>query len=402
MKHSHYEVFPGRQHYVVMIPQKYSHLFLEGVQSIDSNPNTEDTDYGQYGFTDPVIQEKAFKNETGTITINNYGYASRVLRAMAGQDHETSFLYDKSYNQKVDFFENVFNKTRDKVVMSRYWFDAINAVSGKSDLEGVETYDLEFAASRMLEFENKQIVVQSFTDTAVGQKTFTLMSPAIVDPVLADVSTNPATGLTTGNRRHELCPIQFALRVWVDGIVLNDSKMATISTSIVGTTLISTLFLDTPLAKAGQVVKCAWLADGATSIAQGGVTYSSVIVQAVPKLDKTASPVKFDKSLNVYISRLLSASSLATIVPGDFALTWTAGANTYKWTPSSIDTTKAVSSNLLVLDFNPGTLVDQTNTVASVDLVAGTPSLLSYSGVSMITPDGYVSPFHAKSIPAFT
>jgi len=407
MKHESYNVFPGRQHYVVMIPEKYPHLFLEGVQSIDSNPNTEDQEFGQYGFMDPVITEKRFMNETGTIAMNHYGYSQRVLRAAAGQNPEATFLYDKSYNGKVDFWENVYNRTRDKVMHSRYWFDAAISTSHSSTLEGVETYSLDFTAARCLEFEGKQIATETFTQTVAGQRQFTLMAAAIIDPAMNDVRPYPA-GITLLSLRHELCPIQYALRVWVDGVILNDPDAAMISTQEIivdgSPHLISTLFLKEPLQSEGQIVKVAWLADGDRYVAQSGVTQAPIMVGAEVSTTLSGGTLVFGNIITVHLSRSLSEASLTALSGSDFRLYFEDPypGTVYVWTPApgGISITPSVSGNVLEINFAiaDGGVITEAGSGAPAPATwgPGVPARLVYDGVSMVgATDGLVSPTHS-------
>ncbi len=416
--HSKYAVFPGRQHYVVVVPPKYQHLFFEGVQSIDATPNMEEITHGQYGYKSDVISEKDYKNVTGSVTCKDFGYMQRVLRSMSGQNPDSSFMFDPARLDTVDVFENVFTKARDAIESSKWWVDFNPSTKNASTLDDVETWDFDYTAQRLLTFEGYQIVCQSFVDTLAGEKEFVLMAPAIVDPVMEDRTVNSVTGLTSGNLRHEVCPIQYALRIWVDGKILMDPQDAVLVTREVplvggapGATIYqTTLVLKEPLAKAGQIVKVMWLADGKEVVAGTGVTQAPLMIKAVPLDDGAASPAWL-KKIEVYFSKSIHPDVLATMgtsIANAFTFTWTDtdATKSYYWAPHSVavDETVSISENVITLTFSSTTgPIDASapGVVTSDDWITGMEGMLSYIGYNLKDSQGFVSPHHAIAVPSW-
>lgn len=406
-EHSTYQIFPGRQHYVVVAPPKYQHLFFEGVQSMDASPNSEELSHGQYGFASDVIAERDFKNITGTVSCKDFGYMQRVLRAMSEQDPDTTFMFDMARLGAVDVFENVYNKLRNKVESSKWWVDFFPTAKFASNLDDVETWDFDYISKRLITIDGYQIICQTFADTLVGQSEFILMTPAIIDPVMEDVKMDSTTGVITGKNRHELCPIQYALRVWVDGNILTDPSLASIitveETSGTDRVLRSTLHLKTPLSKANQIVKVMWLASGDELISSTAVTKAPVMVKAIPDLDNSTTPIEWEKTLTVVFNKSIDATALSALAGSNFSLSWSTGGKAYSWTPASVDVDVSTTNNAIELTFS-GVPMESVAGAAPEEATAGTTwppvteAILSYSGIAIKDTEGFVSPYHILNL----
>ncbi len=406
-EHSTYQIFPGRQHYVVVAPPKYQHLFFEGVQSMDAAPNSEELSHGQYGFASDVIAERDFKNITGTVSCKDFGYMQRVLRAMSEQDPDTTFMFDMARLGAVDVFENVYNKLRNKVESAKWWVDFFPTAKFASNLDDVETWDFDYIAKRLITIDGYQIICQTFADTLSGQSEFILTSPAIIDPVMEDVKMDSSTGVITGKNRHELCPIQYALRVWVDGTILTDPSSASIitveETSGTDTVLRSTLHLKTPLSKDGQIVKVMWLASGEDLVSSTAVTKAPVMIKAIPDLDSSDTPVVWGEALTVVFNKTIDEAALTALAGSNFSLNWTAEGKAYSWTPSTVDTTISATGNSIELAFT-GVPMESTAGATPVEAEAGTTwpaateAILSYTGIVLKDTEGFVSPYHVLNL----
>lgn len=405
-QHAKYSIFPGRQHYVVVVPSTFQHLFFEGVQSMDATPNSEELNHGQYGFASDVITDRDFKNVTGTVSCKDFGYMQRVLRSMSGQDPDTSFMFDMARLTAVDIFENIYNKLRNRVESAKWWVDFTSSAKYSSTIDDVETWDFDYTAKRLITIDGYQIVCQTFADTTLGQSEFILMAPAIIDPVMEDVKMNTTTGVVNGTVRHELCPIQYALRVWVDGAILTEADQASITTVSNTGVLTSTLHLKTPLAKAGQIVKVMWLADGASLISSTAVTKAPIMLRALPDLDKSTTPAVWELTMTVVFNKTIDPAALTALAASNFSLTWTTGGNAYSWVPSTIDNTASVTGNAVKLTFT-GVPMESVGGATPVAAAAGTtwpaatPAILSYSGVVLKDLEGYVSPYHVLNIAGY-
>lgn len=401
--HARYSIFPGRQHYTVVVPTKYQHLFFEGVQSMDATPNVEELNHGQYGFQSDVITERDFKNVSGTIACKDFGYMQRVLRAMSGQNPDTSFMFDPARLAAVDVFENIYNKARSRVDGAKWWVDLNPSTKYASNLDDVETWDFDYTSKRMITFEGYQIVCQTFADTAKDQTQFMLMAPAVIDPVMEDVVMNSSTGVVQGQVRHEVCPIQYALRVWVDGNILQDPRDASIVTTAVpsalgGTIQQSVLHLRNPLAAAGQIVKVMWLASGTEMISSTGVTQAPIMVRAIPVMDNSVTPAVWDNKIVIVFNKSIDPTALAALAGTDFTLSWVVAGDAYSWQPSAIDIAQSVTDNAIEIEFtgNPMVSVAGAAPVAATGVTwpAATPAIISYAGVTLKGSDGFVSPYH--------
>lgn len=406
MQHSSYALFPGRQRYVGLVPRKYQNLFFEGVQSIDSTPNSEELNHGQYGFQSDVINERDYKNVSGTVSCKDFGWLQRVLRAMCDQDPDTSFIYDPARMSVVDVYENVYNKLRNAVTESSWFVDFVASVKDNSNLDEVGTADFDFTAKRKLTFSGYQIVTQSFVTTAVGQDRFTLAVPAIVDPVMESVTVHSPDGLVTGAVRHELCPVQYALRVWLDGNVVTDGTQISLVTATVGSTQVTTMHLKTPMPRIGQIVKVMYLVDGTRSVSASGITQAPVMVSALLDVDRSVVPNVWKKKLTATFSKSIASAALTALTAAEFTLSWVVGGTAYSWVPATIATAGAISRNEVELTFT-GVPNESVGGAAPAPAAAGTtlppatPAILSYTGTNIKDDAGLVSPQHVLNITGF-
>lgn len=272
-----YQSYPGRQVEYTVVPRRYQHYFFEGIQSVDATANSDDVQHGQFGFKSDVIIDKDYSNTTGTVSLKEFNNASYVLRGMTGADPATSFVFDPSRLEHVDVCANLYNKARNKVIRSTWLVDFMPSLSENESLDDIQTRDISYTAVRKIDFEGYQIVHQEWLDpddetygaNKAGAQDFLLQYPAVIDPVVAyaeidDTSTDSTTaGQIIGKGRHELCPIQFMLRVIVNGEVLDDPTQATVTTTVTGGQIVqSRLHLTTPLPEDGTPVVAFWLADG--------------------------------------------------------------------------------------------------------------------------------------------
>lgn len=383
--YTEYSSYPGRQIRYTVVPRMYEPVFFEGVQSADFASNADEVTHGQFGTKGDVIITRDYQNTSGTFSLKEFNNASYVLRAMTGSNPAKSFMFDASRLEHVDVFGNVFNKERTKVMRSTWLVDFVPSVSESESLDDIQTKDIAYTAIRKLDFEGYQIVCQTFAGDDVtwgddpqapcgtaapnGCSKFTLRYAARVDPTYDKVLDAP-TGMTIGKQRHEMCPVQWALRVWIDGKVVEDPQDATIVTTSATTggktTYQSTLILKDPLSGViGQpsehIVKVMWLIPGDEAVEQSGVTMSPVMVHAEPLLDTTGgTPVWQDNKIIVDLSKYVVNDGSTLPAPSDFVLNYVSGTD-MKHAPAdtiAIDTTSASgtevlsSLNRLILTFN--------------------------------------------------
>lgn len=399
--YTEYTAYPGRQIYYMVVPRKYEPIFFEGVQSIDAASNADEVTHGQFGYKGDVIISKNYKNSSGKVSLKEFNNASFVLRAMTGVSPNASFIFDPSRLEHVDVFANVWNKTRDRVMRSTWLVDFMPSVSESETLDDIQTKDLDYTAVRKIDFEGHQIVCQAFTDTRMGDTQFKLMWKATVDPTVQLSEVDPVTGLTVGVGRHELCPIQWMLRVWVDGTVLDDPDDATVVTKVNGAgELESTLILKQPLSKDGQMVKAMWLADGTDMVLQKGVTSAPVMVSAEQQLTVQGGglPPLFEGHMKVFFSKRMSDTALAALVAADFELTFEHSNVVYKMNPIAPPTVDAnvKTSNMIILDFTGATSAPVGGTYE-----AGDTAVLRYQGTVLKDTEGFVTPIHSITLKPF-
>lgn len=387
-KYSFYSIYPGRQHYITIMPRKHSHLFFDGVQSFDYTPNTDEITHGQYGFLSDVINLRDFRNITGTIGVQDYNNANYVLRALTGQDPDSTFMFDPAYIEHSDLIINKYNKRRDKVLTSQWLVDFLPSTKYASTLDEVETRDMDYSATRILEFDGYQIAYQTFANTTAGQYEFTLHTPALVH---AD---------------HELCPINYALRVWVssesgDSSILGSSDQATIVTTTSGTPAVtrSTLVLAEPLASDNQIVKVAWLVDGSTNLSPWGLTQGPVVIRATAGCTTPETPTDPSNEWDGNVWVVLSKPWDSTISDSDITdatAAWDitppgAGSAT---APDSITIDDTVSQNQTALKLTWTTTSNWPFSATESDT-----AILSYSGTVLHDKDGHYSPSHSIEVP---
>lgn len=336
-KYSAYAIYPGRQIVVSVIPRKYQHAFFEGVQSFDYTPNTEDITHGQYGFTSDVITLKEFRNITGTIGLKDFNNGLYMMRVMSGQDPDVAFVFDPAFMEHCDLISNKFDKAKTTVVASLWVPDFLAAPKYASQLDDIETRDIDYAAPRVLEFDGKQAIIDSFVVEApsgyIGtytQTDFVLSRPALT---LVD---------------HELCPIPYALRVWVAGTVLSDPTEAVVHTHEVAGQNITTVTLTTP-AKAGDIVKVLYLIDGANPVLSQSLSQGPLMVESIVNL--TGEPATWDNTIDVYLSKPIKATAVPNVA--NFRLMYTSG-TAVEETPSAVEIVD-VSNLVLRLTFTGST-----------------------------------------------
>lgn len=389
--YTEYNSYPGRQIRYMVVPRMYEPVFFEGVQSADFASNADEVTHGQFGTKSDVIVARDYQNTSGTFSLKEFNNASYVLRAMTGVNPSQSFLFDASRLEHVDVFGNVYNKERTQVMRSTWLVDFVPSISESESLDDIQTKDIAYTAIRKLDFEGYQIVCQTFAgdDPAWsslsdklaasgggapnGCKKFTLRYPARIDPTYDKMAVT-ARGMTVGIQRHELCPIQWALRVWIDGRVVEDPEEATIVTTsvdiieggvVTGTEYTSTLVLRDPLpgdtnVSSEHIVKVMWLVPGDEAVEQSGVTQAPVMVHAEPKLDSSNTWDSGEYLMMVDLSKYIT--NTATIDPNSFTLTFEDSGTTKSCKPFSvtIDTIPTngellASSNRLILKFAGGT-----------------------------------------------
>lgn len=319
-KFKEYQSYPGRQIEYTVVPRKYPHYFFEGVQSVDATANSTDVNHGQFGFKSDVIIEKEYTNTTGSVSLKEFNNASYVLRGMMGANPASTFVFDPSRIEHVDVCANVFNKARNKVLRSHWLVDFVPSLSENESLDDIQTKDLNYTAVRKIDFENYQIIHQEWMDAddetygaaKKGAKDFILKYPAVIDPVIAEAYVDPTDkyskgqGQVIGKVRHELCPIQFMLRVIVNGQVLDDPSQAVVTTTVVGDTVVSKLHLTEGLPEDGTPVIAFWLYDGNHPIGSSAITTAPVIAEALPQtFDITASGTEWDNILEVRFSEAI-------------------------------------------------------------------------------------------------
>lgn len=324
--YSEYQSFPGRQIEYVVVPRKHPHYFFEGIQSVDATNNSDEVNHGQFGFKQDVIIQRDYSNTSGTVSLKEFNNISYVLRGMTGADPTKTFIFDPSRLEHVDVCANVYNKTRDKVLRSTWLVDFTPSLSENESLDDIQTRDLNYTSIRKIDFEGYQIVHQEWFSTDVdneygavvkGAQDFTLKYPAVIDPVVAFAELDTTTtysenqGMIIGKGRHELCPIQFMLRVIVNGEVLDDPAKATVTTTVTGSSVVSVLHLSEPLPleDGNNSVVAFWLSDGnkpygATAITSAPVMSSASLYNDIFNAsDKvTYSSSSWDGGLKVYFS----------------------------------------------------------------------------------------------------
>lgn len=343
-KFKEYQAYPGRQIEYVVVPRRYPHYFFEGVQSVDATANSDEINHGQFGFKSDVIIDRDYSNTTGTISLKEFNNASYVLRGMAGADPTTSFIFDPSRLEHVDVCANVYNKARNKVIRSSWFVDFTASLSENESLDDIQTKDLSYTAVRKIDFEGYQIVHQEWFNTVEGQQDFELRYPAVIDPVVAyakeDETTTEAktAGLVVGYGRHDLCAIQYMLRVIVNGEVLDDPTQATVITTVEGVSIQSTLHLTTPIAEDGVPVIAFWLSNGDHPYGATAITTAPVMSAMV--FDESDDFLDWDKTNNQF-----NAAAQAPAWTGKIKLLWSESINNDSITDLSWDGTANVFDN---------------------------------------------------------
>lgn len=331
--YTEYASYPGRQIRYMVVPRMYAPVFFEGVQSADFASNANEVNHGQFGTKSDVIVARDYQNTSGTFNLKEFNNASYVLRAMMGVDPSKSFLFDASRMEHVDVYGNVYNKARTEVLRSTWLVDFVPSVSESESLDDIQTKDIAYTAIRKLDFEGYQIFCQTFAGdepnwipsggsynpfkecgqgAPKGAMRFRLKYPALIDPTYDKVDLTPR-GAVHGKERHELCPIQYALRVWIDGQIVEDPAEAAIVTSVLTGTgePYSTLVLKNPLSgdvdnpsdNPEHIVKVMWLIDGKTKVEQTSVTTAPVMVSANAELDTTGTSPTWQHKLHVFLSK---------------------------------------------------------------------------------------------------
>lgn len=441
--YTEYSSYPGRQIRYTVVPRMYEPVFFEGVQSADFASNADEVTHGQFGTKGDVIITRDYQNTSGTFSLKEFNNASYVLRAMTGSDPSRSFLFDASRLEHVDVFGNVFNKERTKVMRSTWLIDFVPSVSESESLDDIQTKDIAYTAIRKLDFEGYQIVCQTFagddlswgadlqaasgTGAPNGCKKFLLRYPARIDPTYDKVLDTP-TGVTIGSQRHEMCPVQWALRVWRDGRVIEDPDEATIvttSTTVTDangkakTTYYSTLIFRDPLDgvvgdSSEHIVKVMWLMPGDEAVEQSGVTMSPVMINVEPLLDRTAgstaTPTWVDNKMIIDLSKYVINDSSNLPNPSDFVLSFEAGGTVYHVPGDSIvlDTeaapttaattppTESLSSlNRLIVTFNDPDAANYGTGIEAKMTYTPTPGLV------LTDYDGRTSLQHTRDVRAW-
>lgn len=304
--YSKYAPYPGRQIEYTVVPHYYPHYFFEGVQSVSATHNTSTFEHGQYTFPSDVIVERNYNNTSGQISLKEYNNAMYVLRGMTGMDPATSYTFDPLYFQPVDMFANVFDKTRSRVMRSSWFADLMPALNETESLDDITVRTIDYQASRKIDFEGYQILVQEWMDTNIGDQDFTLSYPALVE-------VRDHLAAIHGQATHELCPIRYMLRVIVGGQVILSPDQAELRTTANEDEVISTIHLFTPIGKAGTPVIALWLADGSHLIDRTGLTVAPVMSDIIPKGDWAVGGTGWDGTLEVYFSESLRNIDLLEI-----------------------------------------------------------------------------------------
>ena len=418
--YTEYNSYPGRQVVYMVVPRKYEPVFFEGVQSIDVASNADEVSHGQFGYKSDVLITRDYQNSSGTVNLKEFNNASYVLRAMTGVSPSASFIFDPSRLEHVDVFCNVWDKARTRVMRSSWFVDFTPSVSETDNLDEIQTKDIAYTAVRKIDFEGHQIVCQTFMGDQAqdGQTEFTLQYPALVDPVVQEAKRDAADGLRiTGRGRHELCPFQYLLRVWVDGVVLDDPDQAAVITTAVptvgasGTTYsnpVSVVHLRDPLPTGGDhVVKVMWLADGNAPIAQTGVTAAPVMATVLLPIEAGQTTwangklrVVFSHDLAEKLFRTGTSAADPTVgylndhaACDDFTVTIvdTSGVQVMSGNPDTIDTNVTVGTDLIitknVIDLNI------TGAPTTTGTYLGT---ISYNGTALQDDAGVITPMHSK------
>lgn len=368
-RYTEYFIMPGTNHVVTCIPKLHQHIPVDGVQSFEYSPTTENQSYQEYGSIGSVLRISNFTGLTGSMEVLDLANGTYLARALSGKDPDTSFVYDPSHIEEVDFIFNKFNGTRDKVIRSLYMFNVLPKPEYSSSLNEAEGRNIEYEAGRALEFEGYQIAIATFTNTTEGQTHFMLPAPAKV-PVDSD-----------------LCPVTFAIRVWVDGNILYRDDQATLVTQMVSGEEVTTLILETPLAKAGQIVKIAWLVDGENplEILSAGMTLAPIMVNVLPQVTAGA----WDGTLEAFFSKPFDPT--ITILATDFE---------FVVTDPAVETLIPTAVDQLITTNNTG--VRLTFAPADVAKWGGAKGMLTYKGVTIKDTDGHITPPHSRDVVDFT
>lgn len=413
--YTEYASYPGRQVVYMVVPRKYEPVFFEGVQSIDAASNADEVAHGQFGYKSDVLITRDYQNSSGTVNLKEFNNASYVLRAMTGVSPSSSFIFDPSRLEHVDVFCNVYDKTRSKVMRSTWFVDFTPSVSENDTLDEIQTKDIAYTAIRKIDFEGHQIVCQTFVGgyATDGESAFTLQYPALVDPVVQEADKDKVDGLRiVGKGRHELCPFQYLLRVWVDGVVLDDPDQAAVvttaqtSTGPNGETIyanpVSVVHLRDPLPANGgdHIVKVMWLADGEAPIAQTGVT-------SAPVISSVLLPVEGGGTV-------LSNGRIRVVFSHDLAASLFEDPTGYLRQPEAVDDFKLTIANaggIVFPEANPDSITAQVTvgtdlvitknvidlTFSGISLTSGTYlGSLSYTGSALKDEDGVTTPMHTK------
>lgn len=415
--YTEYSSYPGRQVVYMVVPRKYEPVFFEGVQSIDAASNADEVSHGQFGYKSDVLITRDYQNSSGTVNLKEFNNASYVLRAMTGVSPSASFIFDPSRLEHVDVFCNVWDKARTRVMRSSWFVDFTPSLSETDNLDEIQTKDIAYTAIRKIDFEGHQIVCQTFTGDQArdGATEFTLQYPALVDPVVQEAEKNLDGLRITGKGRHELCPFQYLLRVWVDGVVLDDPEQAAVVTTATPTTgaggttysnPVSVVHLRDPLPDNGgdHIVKVMWLADGNAMIAQTGVTAAPVISSVILPTEAGGTTWS-NELLRVVFSHDLADSLFDPSATPPGHLTTSDAVNDFKLTIAD------ASGNVVFPSASPDSLninvqvgTDYVITKNVVDLQFSGSSLstgsyigtLSYVGTALKDNDGITTPMHSK------
>jgi hypothetical protein len=373
-RYSDYFILPGVNHVVTCIPQKHQHIPVDGVQAFSYEPTSETQSYQEYGTVGTVLRINNFTGVTGSMEIKDLANGTYLARALTDQDPDTSFVYDPSQLEEVDFIFNKMNSKRDKVVRSLYLFEALPKSTYGSSLNEAEERNLDFEASRALEFEGHQVAVVSFGNTIAGQTHFMLPAPAKI-PVDSD-----------------MCPITFAIRVWVDGTILHQEDQATLVTQLVSGTEVTTLILETPLAKDGQIVKVAWLVDGndPLDMLSGGMTLAPVMINILPQITGPAGATVWDGTLEVFFSKPFDPTITINATDFEFVVTNPAVETLIPVTIDQVNLT--VNNTGVKLEFDP----------ADVAKWAGAKGTLVYKGTTIKDTDNHITPPHSRDVVDWT
>jgi len=414
-KWSKYYIYPGKQQDPMIVPVSYQPIFFEGVQTFDGNANTTDMQHGQHGWLSNVIDEKSFDNVSGTVSLKNLGHMWPVLRALCNQDPDKSFVFDPAYMQKCDVYVNVSLKDRSKVMYSSWYADFAGSYSGANPIDDASTADIAYSATRLLTFDGYQIFTDCFPDTKAGDATFRLTYPAVVSPVMNNVVVRSPSGVVTGQMIHEMCPVEFALRVWIGDEIVVDPDQAMIRTQAVPSPIpgappdiISYLELKgAPVSKDGQIVKCMYLIPGDVPVTQTGVSKAPLMVNAHPYfVDSGPGSAKIWSDFNnptdgwndilVNFSRMIDPNVLANWQAGTFGTGLTPQENfvlEYELTPGNFVTVPCEAITFI------GDVEVQTDNAFWLGFPTGWPTgtsaVIHYIGNALRDAEGNITPPHS-------